>query len=73
MADETTKPGDSANRTEKSYKAATHGGDNVPHTHPGHAEVSREEIGRKSDEHWKEEKKFEEDTKLDEVDREAPM
>ncbi len=38
---------------DQSYKAATHSAGAAPHTHPGHAEVSRESTGRAADESWK--------------------
>jgi hypothetical protein len=71
MADETPTP-----KPDKAFIAATHGVDEAPHTHPGQVGVSRDEIGRKSDESWKsrkKEKEFEQESALDEVDRETPM
>ena len=70
MAEEKETPKKMVNPTDKSYVAATHDTDlEVKNTHPGKPGHARDEIGRASDS----EKKFEEETKMDDVDRETPM
>jgi hypothetical protein len=64
-------------QTDQAFKAATHGVDEAPHTHPGHVGVAKDETGRKADDSWKSKKKaeqkFEDESALDDVIRDAPM
>jgi hypothetical protein len=69
MANENT----SSSKNEKAYEAATHDTERAPHHEPDPPKVTREETGRKSNESWKEEKNFDEESKLGDVDRDSPM
>jgi hypothetical protein len=45
---------------EEAFKAATHGTDEAPHTHPAHAEHPVEHPGRHADDSWKKNRKHDE-------------
>jgi hypothetical protein len=79
MAEE-NNPSQPKKPADKAFQAATHGVDEAPHTHPGHVGIAKDETGRKANDAWKsqkkdeaEDKKFEEESALDDVMRDMPM